>query len=155
MEPSPLSFSFDLFEGNIQIMKQNTAVTAFIPWQGKALIVQRSSDEEFLPNHWEQVGGKLEPGESQTEALVREVKEEAGLIIKPIHSYNEMKYNHADGRFITEHAYICELTQSPQVVLSPEHQRCLWVTQKELHTLSPMTDYMRQVITKGFQEVSQ
>lgn len=64
------------------------SVTAFILWQGKALLAQRAADEDFLPNYWEQVGGKVEGGESQEEAVIREVKEEAGIDVKPVRLYN-------------------------------------------------------------------
>ena len=35
-----------------------------------------------LPNYWEFPGGKIEPGESKEEALVREIKEELDCTIE-------------------------------------------------------------------------
>lgn len=67
----------------------NTSVTAFICWDGKALLAQRADDEDFLPGYWEQVGGKVEPGETQEAAVIREVKEEAGINVKPLRPYNQ------------------------------------------------------------------
>lgn len=78
----------------------NISVTAFIVGGGKALLVQRADNEDFLPGYWEQVGGKVEPGESQAEAVIREVKEEAGLDVKPLRSYNQFEHTHRDGRAI-------------------------------------------------------
>jgi 8-oxo-dGTP diphosphatase len=130
----------------------NTSVTAFIIWEGKALLVQRADNEDFLPSYWEQVGGKVEPGESQEEAVIREVKEEAGINVVPIRSYNQFEYTHRDSRFMCEYAYICEIIGGPTVKLSNEHQNYKWVNTKELESISPMTDIMRDVVTKGFAE---
>ncbi len=46
---------------------------------GRALVVQRRDNA-----HWEPPGGILELGETITEGLLREVKEETGLIIEPV-----------------------------------------------------------------------
>ncbi|MBI3250571.1 MAG: NUDIX domain-containing protein [Candidatus Andersenbacteria bacterium] len=132
----------------------NIFVTAFIPWQGKALLVQRVAGEEFLPNYWEQVGGKVEPNESHEEAVIREVKEEAGITVKPLHSYHQFEYTHADGHLMCEIAYLCKLIEEPNVVLSPEHQKFMWVTAEELNRLEPITDVMRKVVRRGFKETN-
>lgn len=126
------------------------SVSAFILWQGKALVVQRAAEDNFLPGYWEQVGGKVDSGETQEEALIREVQEEAGIVIKPLHSYYQFEYTHRDGRRICEYAYLCEVVGEPIVQLSSEHQNYQWVTTKELYGIQPMSDTMREVIQKGF-----
>lgn len=128
------------------------SVTAFIPWQGKALLAQRASDDDFLPGYWEQVGGKVDPGETQEDGLIREVREEAGVEVKPIRSYNQFEYTHRDGRLMCEYAYVCELGGEPIIVLSSEHQDYVWVDLEELKHISPMTNEMRDIIQKGFIE---
>jgi mutator protein MutT len=130
------------------------SVTAFIPWQGKALVVQRAADDNFLPGYWEQVGGKADAGESQKEALIREVREEAGIEIKPMRSYHQLEYTHRDGRLMCEYAYVCELIDDPIIKLSSEHQNYQWVSLEELKTVSPMSDEMRGVIQRGFARLS-
>jgi mutator protein MutT len=53
--------------------------------EGKYLIAKRN-DQDIPDSHnkWELVGGKLEYGEDPKDALLREVKEEAGLLITDI-----------------------------------------------------------------------
>lgn len=126
------------------------SVSAFIPWQGKALIAQRALDDSFLPGYWEQVGGKVDEGETQEEGIIREVQEEAGIEVKPIRPYNTFEYTHRDGRAMCEYAYICELMSEPNIVLSEEHQAYRWITLEELRTVEQMSDEMRVVIKKGF-----
>ena len=48
---------------------------------GEVLISQRREDQA-LPLYWEFPGGKIEPGEAPTAALVREIQEELGVAIE-------------------------------------------------------------------------
>ncbi len=128
------------------------SVSAFIPWQGKALIVKRAKDDSFLPGYWEQVGGKVDPGESHEDALIREVQEEAGITVTPVRSYNQFEYTHFDGRRMCEYTYICNLVSDPTITLSFEHQDFMWVDLQGLEHVSPVTDEMRSIIEKGFAE---
>jgi 8-oxo-dGTP diphosphatase len=47
--------------------------------QGRALVIQRRDNA-----HWEPPGGILERDETITEGLLREVREETGLIVEPV-----------------------------------------------------------------------
>lgn len=129
------------------------SVTALILWEGKVLLVQRANDEDFLPNYWEQAGGKVELEENQEEAIVREVREETGIEISPIRAYHQFKYMHRNGRVIHEFAYICELIGKQKINLSSEHQNFKWLVLEELKEIQPMTVSMREIVHRGFQEV--
>jgi 8-oxo-dGTP diphosphatase len=73
-----------------------SVVAAFIKNKDKILIAQRAKGE--LKGKWEFPGGKIEPGETPTEAIIREIKEELSLEIVPISEINtfEYKYTFAD-----------------------------------------------------------
>jgi len=70
------------------------------------ILIDRRPPEGLLGGLWEFPGGKVEPGESPAEALVREVREELGVEVavgRPI-----AKINHAYTHFrITLHVFEC------------------------------------------------
>lgn len=48
---------------------------------GRLLLIKRGHDPEA--GFWSLPGGRIEPGESDTQALVREMREETGLTVRP------------------------------------------------------------------------
>jgi len=127
-----------------------TSVAAFIFKDNKALIAQRAVDEDFLAGYWELVGGGVEPNETSEEAVVRETKEESGLMITVGQKYHDFPFIHADGRQIQAVAFDCKINGDQKVVLSAEHQEYKWITADELASIKPMTYSMREMIRKGF-----
>jgi 8-oxo-dGTP diphosphatase len=61
--------------------KQLLVVAALIEQEGRVLVAQRRADQA-LPLAWEFPGGKVEPGESPSQALVREIAEELACSIE-------------------------------------------------------------------------
>jgi 8-oxo-dGTP diphosphatase len=59
------------------------AVVAVITKEGKVLIIQRGPDVPFA-GYWAPLSGKIEDKEDQAAALVREVREEVGLTVRPV-----------------------------------------------------------------------
>ncbi len=55
---------------------------ALIDADGRVLIAQRP-EGKTLAGLWEFPGGKLEPGETPEESLIRELHEELGITVKP------------------------------------------------------------------------
>ncbi len=57
------------------------AACALVDRDGRVLIAQRPQGKQ-LAGLWEFPGGKVEPGESPEDALIRELEEELGVITK-------------------------------------------------------------------------
>ena len=55
-----------------------TVVAGILERDGKAFACRRRGDQDH-PGKWEFPGGKVEPGESPEEALIRELREELGI----------------------------------------------------------------------------
>ncbi len=57
-----------------------TVGALFIGPDGKVLLGLRAPTKKVWPGHWDTTGGRFEDGESLEEALVREAREEVGVI---------------------------------------------------------------------------
>ena len=60
---------------------QIISIIVVIKSQDKFLLVQRSLLDEIFPGKWQNLGGKVELGETIESAIRREVKEEVNLDI--------------------------------------------------------------------------
>ena len=61
-----------------------TVVAALINKDGKYLIAKRSTGSDDVLGKWEFPGGKVEPGESEEQAIEREIKEEFEMDVKAV-----------------------------------------------------------------------
>lgn len=62
---------------------------------GRVLITQRHP-MAFMPLKWEFPGGKVEPGETDQEALAREIKEELGIDLRVGEHYMGLLHRYPD-----------------------------------------------------------
>jgi mutator protein MutT len=62
-------------------MTKNIIVAALIEKNGKFFVVKRMDSSKHLPGKWEFPGGKVEPGETELEALERKITEDFNTII--------------------------------------------------------------------------
>lgn len=78
-------------------MKRDAIVAIIRDREGRFLIGKRNLNKAAAPGYWVPVSGKLEEGETQEEALVREVYEEIGVRARPIKKVGEIDTH--DGKF--------------------------------------------------------
>ena len=79
---------------------------AIIRKNGKILIAQRKADS-FLAHHWEFPGGKIEKGETLEDCLVREVREELGIEIRPVQLLQKKEYIYPEKTVLLDF-YLCD-----------------------------------------------
>ncbi|MQY10398.1 CTP pyrophosphohydrolase [Streptomyces sp. RB5] len=114
-------------------MAMREAVVAVLRRDGRVLVIQRGAGTHN-GGYWAPLSGKIEPGEGQAEALVREVREEVGLEVTPGRKVWECPTD--DGRFVL-HWWTASIV-SGEVVPDPvEVSDVRWVTAREFAELHP------------------
>tara|TARA_Y100001968_G_scaffold333001_1_gene393527 strand:+ start:2211 stop:2666 length:456 start_codon:yes stop_codon:yes gene_type:complete len=90
-------------------------VGALIEREGKVLVTQRPVDSRTWPAAWEFPGGKVEPGETDREALARELREELGINVVVGALFAEVLNHNDGGKALDLRIYCCSLgEQQPQ-----------------------------------------
>ncbi|GAB1763162.1 (deoxy)nucleoside triphosphate pyrophosphohydrolase [Priestia aryabhattai] len=107
-------------------MKKVTA--AIIKDKNRLLIAKRHSKDP-LGGKWEFPGGKIEPGETPQDCLVREIKEELGVEVKIGPFYDDNVYNSQD-HSIHLLFYWAEIIKGE--VIPVVHDDLKWITINEL-----------------------
>lgn len=109
------------------MIKKLDVVAAIIERDGKILLAQRPAhaDQAGL---WEFAGGKVEPGETQPQALVRELREELGIDATP-GVYIASHQRDVSGRRIHLHAW--HVPAFNGLIRALEHQALAWCTPEE------------------------
>ena len=111
-------------------MKVVKVVAAVIAEGGRIFATQRGYGE--FKDGWEFPGGKIEPGESAQEALVREIREELDVDIRVGKLLETVEYDYPEFH-LTMHCFICELL-SEEIVLK-EHEDARWLKKEELDSV--------------------
>ena len=95
--------------------------------------LSKGKDVFYIP------GGKREPGESDTQALVREVKEELDVdlqlgTIQYLDTFEAQAHSHAEGVMVKMTCYTAEFTG--QLKASAEIERFEWLDTSDMHRIS-------------------
>ena len=109
-------------------MREIKVACAIIEKNGKILIAQRRH-EDSLGGFWEFPGGKLKEGETFEDCLVREVREELGVEVRPRHFLRVVSHDYPEKR-IRLHFYVCDFCSG-----EPARLECLdfkWVAAGDL-----------------------
>lgn len=104
-------------------------VVCGIIWHEERVFIARRKEGKSLAGFWEFPGGKLETGELEAEALIRELEEELGMQVQVlsrvgayIHSYENFTLNLI--------GFSCQLIKWNGALT--DHDRTEWVLPEEL-----------------------
>jgi 8-oxo-dGTP diphosphatase len=106
------------------------AIVAVIINGDKVLLIERASGTLFK-GYWAPVSGKVEPGESQESAVVRESMEEVGLTVRPVRKVWENITTSGTYRL---HWWLAEYVGGELVLDKREVSDARWVTVEEIPT---------------------
>jgi mutator protein MutT len=104
-------------------------VAAILENSGKILICRRQANGAF-PNQWEFPGGKVGDGESDEEALQREIQEELGIDIRIRRRFAEQNHDY-DTLSVNLVFYLCETEQADDIK-NYVHAQVRWEDPKKL-----------------------
>lgn len=106
-----------------------TEVVAALIWQEERFLICQRPQHKARGLLWEFVGGKVEPGETKEEALIRECREELDVTVTVEDLFMEVTHVYPDltVRLSLYHAAIAE--GRPKLL---EHNDLRWITRAEI-----------------------
>ena len=122
-------------------------VGAVILREGKILCTKRPEGKR-LAGYWEFPGGKMEEGETEKEALEREIREELACQVELLRHVMTFKYTYDFGN-IHLSFYFARICEGEPILL--EHSQALWLAPEEISSLewapaeTPLVEYLSEL----------
>ena len=111
-------------------LKKVEVVAAVIRDKDKIFATQRGYGE--FKDGWEFPGGKMEPGETPQQALVREIKEELDTEIEVQELIDTVEYDYPTFH-LTMHCFWARIKEGNLIL--KEHEAAKWLTRDTLNTV--------------------
>ncbi len=112
-------------------MKNIRVVAAVIHQDHRILATQRGYGE--FKDGWEFPGGKIEEGETPEVALIRELKEELTITVKPEKLLTVVEYDYPNFH-LSMHCFLSSIEQGEINLL--EHEAMKWLSHNELDSVA-------------------
>lgn len=106
-----------------------TEVVAALIWAGKKFMICQRPGHKARGMLWEFVGGKVEPGETKEQALVRECREELAVTLSVGTVFMEVLHEYPD---LTVHLTLYNATIAEGEPQKLEHNDIRWITVDEI-----------------------
>ena len=105
-------------------MSKETEVVAALIWNGDRFLICQRPRNKARGMQWEFVGGKVEPGETKEQALIRECQEELGVTVSVGTTFMEVVHTYPD---ISIHLTVFHAVIARGVPRKLEHNDLRWV----------------------------
>ena len=109
-----------------------TEVVAALIWQGERFLACQRPAHKARGLLWEFVGGKVEPGETKEEALVRECREELAVTLEVGDVFMDVTHQYPD---LTVHLTLFNARIAQGTPQKLEHNDLRWITPREIDSL--------------------
>lgn len=106
-----------------------TEVVAALIWEKDRFLICQRPENKARALLWEFVGGKIEPGESGEDALIRECQEELGIVVRPMGTFMEVIHEYPD---IIVHLVLYHATITSGTIQILEHNDVRWIRPDEI-----------------------
>ena len=110
-----------------------TDVVAALIWNGDCFMICQRPASKARSLLWEFVGGKVEPGETKEQALIRECQEELGITLSVGEVFMDVVHEYPD---ITIRLTLLNATIAEGVPQKLEHNDIRWITVDEIDQYS-------------------
>ena len=104
-------------------------VVAALIWDRDRFLICQRPENKARGLLWEYVGGKVEPGETKQEALIRECREELGITITVGDVFMDVVHEYPD---ITVHLTLFHASIAEGTIRLLEHNAIAWITPVEI-----------------------
>ena len=111
-------------------MKTYHVVAAIIARDGLVLATQRGYGD--YKDGWEFPGGKIEPGETPEQALVREIREELDMTVEVVRHVVDVSYDYPQFH-LKMACYLCSIAKGTPHLL--EHEAAKWLAPSEFDSV--------------------
>ena len=106
-----------------------TEVVAALIWDENRFLACQRPDHKARGLLWEFVGGKVEPGETREQALIRECKEELAVTVAVQDVFMEVDHVYPD---LTVHLTLFNASITEGIPQKIEHNNLRWITVEEI-----------------------
>jgi 8-oxo-dGTP diphosphatase len=106
-----------------------TEVVAALIWQGNKFMICQRPAHKARGLLWEFVGGKVEPGETKEQALIRECQEELAVTLAVSDVFMDVVHEYPD---LTVHLMLFNATIAEGEPQKLEHNDIRWITPSEI-----------------------
>ena len=106
-----------------------TEVVAALIWQGDKFMICQRPAHKARGLLWEFVGGKVEPGETKEQALIRECQEELAVTLSVGDIFMDVIHEYPD---LTVHLTLFNATIAEGEPVMLEHNDIRWITSSEI-----------------------
>ena len=121
-----------------------TEVVAALIWDDNKFMICQRPAHKARGLLWEFVGGKVEPGETRAQALIRECQEELAVTLSVGNVFMEVTHEYPD---ITVHLTLFHATIAQGVPQMLEHNDIRWITVQEIQQY-PFCPADREILEK-------
>ena len=106
-----------------------TQVVAALIWEGDRFMICQRPAHKARGLLWEFVGGKVEPGETKEQALIRECQEELAVTVAVRDVFMEVDHVYPD---LTVHLTLFNASIAEGIPQKIEHNDLCWITVDEI-----------------------
>ena len=106
-----------------------TEVVAALIWQGETFMICQRPAHKARGLLWEFVGGKVEPGETKEQALIRECREELAVTVSVGEVFMDVVHEYPD---LTVHLTLFHASIAEGEPQKLEHNDIKWITPREI-----------------------